>query len=199
MSKLDKQKFFVPFRKVLTEQFGEAECFEIWSDAGKIYDRFLAEQPDLRKHKGNMVIPAAALFTALENHGKEAEVLLNRFGDLMGERFAGYVKKITSIPGMDKFLWKNIDKIMHKMSSPQLGYERRIVSEPPYMFGVDIISCPYHELSKKLGKEKAVLCICHMDKAYMQGFRHIRYERTTAVSEGAPCCDYRLRYDPEKE
>ena len=40
--------------------------------------------------------------------------------------------------------------------------------------------------------------ICHMDKAYMQGFRHIRYERASAVSESAACCDYRLRFDTEK-
>ena len=87
---------------------------------------------------------------------------------------------------------------MHVMSGPSLGYQRRIVSEPPDMYGVDILSCPYHEMAKKLGAEKAVLCICHIDKKYMKGFRHIRYERNTAVSEGAECCDYRLRYDPQK-
>jgi len=38
-----------------------------------------------------------------------------------------------------------------------------------------------------------------MDKAYMKGFRHIRYERTSAVSEGAECCDYRLRYEAAVE
>lgn len=39
----------------------------------------------------------------------------------------------------------------------------------------------------------------HTDKAYVKGFRHIRYERTAAVSEGAECCDYRLRYDRTKK
>lgn len=67
------------------------------------------------------------------------------------------------------------------------------------MIGVDILSCPYHELAKELGEEKAVLAICHIDKKYMQGFRHIRYERNTAVSEGAECCDYRLSFDKEKK
>ena len=103
------------------------------------------------------------------------------------------------IPGADKLIWNNVDRIMHFMSGPDFGYERRIVSEPPKMFGVDILSCPYHELAKELGSEKAVLCICHMDKRYMQGFHHIRYERSTAVSEGAACCDYRLRYDVSKK
>ena len=64
--------------------------------------------------------------------------------------------------------------------------------------GVDILSCPYHEMAKELGCEKAVLCICHMDKEYSKGFRHIRYDRNSAVSEGARACEYRLRFDPEK-
>ena len=54
------------------------------------------------------------------------------------------------------------------------------------------------ELAKELGDERAVLCICHMDKEYSQGFRHIRYDRNSAVSEGAGACEYRLRFDPDK-
>ena len=42
-------------------------------------------------------------------------------------------------------------------------------------------------------------CKTRLPKAYMKGFRHIRYERTTAVSEGAECCDYRLRYDRNRK
>lgn len=34
-----------------------------------------------------------------------------------------------------------------------------------------------------------------MDKAYMTGFKHIRYTRTTSVAEDETCCDYRLSYD----
>jgi hypothetical protein len=87
---------------------------------------------------------------------------------------------------------------MKKASSEKLGYRSQLVSEPPEMYGVDILSCPYHELAKELGDERAVLCICHMDKEYSQGFRHIRYDRNSAVSEGARACEYRLRFDPKK-
>jgi len=38
-----------------------------------------------------------------------------------------------------------------------------------------------------------------MDKAYMTGFKNIRYTRTASVAEGAQCCDYRLAYDKSKE
>ena len=153
----------------------------------------------LKKHKGAMVLPAVALYRALTAFGADAEDLLNAYGDAMGIRFARIVHCITSVPGVSGLIWRHVDSIMDHMSGENLGYQRRIVSEPPEMFGVDILSCPYHELARELGNEKAVLCICHMDKAYMQGFHHIRYERTTAVSEGAECCDYRLRLDPEKK
>ena len=142
---------------------------------------------------------ADLLESAAVPSGADAVDLLNAYGDAMGRRFAGIVHCITSVPGVSGLIWRHVDSIMDRMSGENLGYQRRIVSEPPEMFGVDILSCPYHELARELGNEKAVLCICHMDKAYMQGFHHIRYERTTAVSEGAECCDYRLRFDPEKK
>ena len=159
----------------------------------------LSGDPALKKHKGAMVLPAIALCRALTASGADAEGLLNAYGDAMGKRFAGIVHSITGVPGVPGLIWRHVDGIMKRMSGESLGYRRRIVSKPPEMFGVDILSCPYHELARELGNEKAVLCICHMDKAYMQGFRHIRYERTTAVSEGAECCDYRLRFDPGKK
>ena len=114
-----------------------------------------------------MVVPAAALYKVLTMHGKDADTLMNTFGDQMGELFAKNVHGITSVPGVDKLIWKHVDRIMHIMSGPDFGYERRIISEPPHMYGVDILSCPYHELAKELGQEHAVLCICHMDKKYM--------------------------------
>ena len=99
----------------------------------------------------------------------------------------------------DRLVWRHVGTVTEKASSEKLGYRRELVSEPPDMYGVDILSCPYHELAKELGEEKAVLCICHMDKEYSQGFRHIRYDRNSAVSEGARACEFWLRFDPGKE
>ena len=195
---LDKHNFYRPCKRLLIEKYGILEGCQIWEESGDEVDRLLKTHPELEEHSGGMVIPAAALYKTIQAHGKNAEALLNAFGDQMGDKFAKIVHHITSVPGVDRLLWRNVDKIMHFMSGPSLGYERRIVSEPPAMYGVDILSCPYHELAKELGAEKAVLCICHMDKKYMQGFHHIRYERSTAVSEGADCCDYRLRFDEKK-
>ena len=191
---LDKHKFYKPFKTLLIRECGILAGCSLWEEAGRDLGNMLASDPALKERKGAMVVPAVALYKTLEANGYDAEALLNAFGDQMGERFAKIVYGVTSIPGLDRLLWRKVDRVMDFMSGPGFGYERRIVSRPPDMFGVDILSCPYHELAKELGAGKAVLCICHMDKKYMQGFRHIRYERSTSVAEGAEACDYRLRY-----
>ncbi len=199
MNPLNRQLFFKGFRKRLEQSLSPEKAAAVWEDAGREYGRILSDDPSLKEHKGALTLPAVALYRVLSTKGEDAEGLLCAYGDEMGNRFAKVVRRITGIPGVSKLLWKRIDKTMDRMSAEAKGYKRRIVSEPPEMYGVDILSCPYHEIAKQLGAEKAVLCVCHMDKAYMKGFRRIRYERTTAVSEGAECCDYRLRYDPDKE
>ena len=117
----------------------------------------------------------------------------------LGYYFSVYALFFTSLPGADRLVWRHVGGVMERASSEKLGYRRELVSEPPDMYGVDILSCPYHELARELGDEKAVLCICRMDKEYSQGFRHIRYDRSSAVSEGARACEYRLRFDPGKD
>ena len=170
----------------------------IWEDAGKEYGHILSSRPELKWHKGAMALPAVALYRVLEARGQDAEGLLNGYGAEMGRRFARIIHALTSLPGADRLVWRRVESVMKRASSEKLGYRSRIVSEPPEMYGVDILSCPFHELAKELGDVRAVLCICHMDKTYSQGFRHIRYDRNFAVSEGARACEYRLRFDPKK-
>ena len=198
MNPLKKQWFFKGFYKELRSVMTFREADAIWQEAGEEYTRLMREMPQLKKHPGAMVIPAVCLYKALANHGKDTE-MLKAYGTEQGIRFAKAVHALTSIPGVDKLIWNNAEKLGDRMSSEKLGYKRRLVSDPPLMYGVDILSCPYHELAKQLDAEKAVLCICCMDKEYSKGFRHIRYVRNGSVAEGAECGAYRLSFDPEKE
>ena len=199
MNPLDRQWFYRGFLKKMKETMPDTKAEIIWEDAGREYERILKENPGIRKHPGAMVIPAVALYRTLQKAGIDAEGMLNEYGTEMGRTFARLVHAVTSIPGADRLIANHAASIGQMMSSEKLGYQRRIVSEEGTLFGVDITSCPYHELARQLGDEKAVLCICHMDKEYSQGFHHIRYERSSAVSEGAECCAYRLTFDPAKE
>ena len=199
MNPLNRQWFYRGFRKRLAALLGRDAAGRLWENAGKEYSRILVSQPELKRHKGAMTLPAVALYRALTDGGEDAEGLLNAYGESMGKRFARIIHALTSLPGADRLVWRHVGGVMERASSEKLGYRRELVSEPPDMYGVDILSCPYHELAKQLGEEKAVQCICHMDKEYSQGFRHIRYDRNSTVSKGARACAYRLRFDPEKD
>ncbi len=199
MNPMNTQWFYLKFRKKLHQNVSAYLADQIWEEAGEEYQQILNADPSLRRHKGSLVIPSAALYRVMERYGLDPETLLNEYGDEMGDAFAGLVHKVTSIPGIDRLLWKHIEWFCERMSRDDLGYKRRLVKDPPELYGVDILSCPYHELAKDLNNERAVLCICHMDKAYSKGFRHIDYERFSAVSEGDECCAYRLRFDENKK
>ena len=191
MRNLDKQLFYSKLHSALIKKYGDSGK-EIWKDAADEYDKIISDKY-YRTHKGAMAIPAVALYHSLSAHGMDADRILQRYGDVMGNKLAKAVRKLTYIPFLEDVLWKNINSILHSTSSPKKGYKRRITSQPPVMYGVDILSCPFHEICKKLGEESAVLCICHMDKNYSKGFRKLKYERYSALPEGADCCEYKIR------
>ena len=198
MNPLNKEWFYRGFHKTLKSTLSKEQADRIWHDAGQEYAQIVSQNPGIERRKGAMVLPSVALYRTLQSYGQNAELMLDRYGEYMGKHFARIIHVLTSIPGADRLVWRNVNGVMKAASSEKAGYTSELVSDPPEMYGVDILSCPYHELAKELGDEKAVLCICHMDKEYSQGFKHIRYDRNSAVSEGARACEYRLRFDVNK-
>ena len=199
MDKLSRSLIFKDFRKMLNAEFGEAEASRIWKEANGYLLELERKHPDITGDNKMMILPSAALYLALRNHAPEQALpLLQSYGTKMGNKIAGVVHAVTSIPGVSRLMWKNAPKLMRNSSSPKKGYTRRIVSETNELVAVDILSCPLHDVAVKIGIPEAALMVCAMDKACMSGFKYIRYTRTTSVAEGDECCDYRLRFDLDK-
>ena len=196
LDKLSRSLIFKGFRKILTAEFGEAEASQIWQVANSQLLELERRHPDITGDNKMMILPSAALYLALRDHAPEQALpLLRAYGTKIGNKIAGVVHAITSIPGVSRLMWRNAPKLMRNSSSPKKGYTRRIVSETNELVAVDILSCPLHDAAVKIGIPEAALMVCAMDKAYMSGFKYIRYTRTTSVAEGDECCDYRLSYD----
>ena len=199
LDKLSRSLIFKDFRKMLNAEFGEAEASRIWKEANGYLLELERKHPDITGDNKMMILPAAALYLALRDHAPEQALpLLQSYGTKMGNKIAGVVHAVTSIPGVSRLMWKNAPKLMRNSSSPKKGYTRRIVSETNELVAVDILSCPLHDVAVKIGIPEAALMVCAMDKAYMSGFKYIRYTRTASVAEGDECCDYRLSYDNSK-
>lgn len=197
--KLSKSLVFNGFRKVLLVQFGAEAAAEIWQRANENLITLERRYPEISRDSKMLVLPSAALYGALVRFAPDQALpMLKDYGTQVGERIARIVHRITAVPGIPTLLWKNMPRLMRSMSSTKKGYTRRIVSETSQFVGVDILSCPLHDAAVKIGIPEAAQVVCAMDKAYMTGFRHIRYTRTTSVAEGDECCDYRLRFDRNK-
>lgn len=198
--KLRRSIVFRGFRKALVRRFGEEQGAALWQDANRRLAALSAAHPDLPRDARMMILPAAALYTALQPVApEEALPLLIAYGTAMGEKISRVIHAVTCIPGVPTLLWRNMPALMRKMSAPEMGYSRHIVSETAELVGVDILSCPLHDAAVDVGLPEVACIVCAMDKAYMTGFRHIRYTRTTSVAEGGDCCDYRLSYDRSKK
>ena len=184
---------------MLNAEFGETETSQIWKEANGHLLELERKHPDITGDNKMMILPSAALYLALRDHAPEQALpLLRAYGTKIGSKIAGIIHAVTSIPGVSKLMWRKAPKLMRNSSSPEKGYTRRIVSETAELVAVDILSCPLHDAAVKIGIPEAALMVCAMDKAYMSGFKYIRYTRTTSVAEGDECCDYRLSYDHSK-
>ena len=65
MNPLNRQWFYKGFHRRLTDSMGKVAGDQVWRDAGEIFSGILASQPELKRHKGAMALPAVALYRVL--------------------------------------------------------------------------------------------------------------------------------------
>lgn len=188
--------------KDLEAEFGSDEAHKIWALAERL-NKYLYEKFSGADKYGtaDMLFPAAAVRLALKKRQPDfpAMDLLRAYGTKTGERMRRLIHTVTLLPGVPWFIWKNIDKISDYASSEKLGYTRQGLEVTETTSQVDVLSCPLHDMARKMGMPEVCQTICAMDKVYMTGFRHIGYRRTKSVAEGDGCCDYRLWWDKAKK
>lgn len=195
-----KNRFlFKDLKKILISRYGKDIAEKIWEEAEQEYRRFDKMLPDV-KGDGQMMLPVAAYYSTLREVDPEnALPLLCEYGTQTGLKLKKWIHGITSIPGVPALLWRNMPMLMDKSSSAKKGYTRRMPELPTGVAGVDILTCPIHDVAVKLGMPEAARIVCAMDKQYMNGIKNIDYVRTMSVAEGGECCDYRLSFNKRKK
>ena len=112
MNPLNRQWFYKGFHRRLADLLGKAAADQVWRDAWEKFSGILASQPELKRHKGAMTLPAVALYRALTARGEDAEGLLNAYGEDVGKRFARIIHALTSLPGADRLVWRHVGSVM---------------------------------------------------------------------------------------
>ena len=200
---MNKLNFSFVYKKVkikLIKNYGKEIALEIWKNAGIKFKELSSVHKKIGTDEKIMVLPLAAIYLSM----KEAKIenplsFLLQYGKETGDKLSELIRKFTSFPGVPEFLWKNINSIMRKNSSPEKGYQRRIISETKELVAVDILVCPLYEMAKKLEIPEIASVVCLIDKGQMTGFKNIDYTRTKALGNGDEYCDYRLRYNRKSD
>ena len=189
--KIEKSFVFKKIQEHLAETLGKEKAITIMQYVNTELQALEASEPNADRANRSFVFPAVAIYRAVEHFvpGKALEITRS-YGTKTGLWMQKLFRRITALPGIPTLMWKNMDKIVGKMSS---GYECENVVVTDHLCSLDVKSCPLYDKAKELGTPEAVQMICCMDKEYMNGFRGIDYTRTKSVAEGDDCCDYRLR------
>ncbi len=200
MPRLSNSFIYKGFKKVLITKLGKSEAERIWKYADGEYQALANQYRDVTSDEKLMILPLYAIYKGMKHHDvKDPLNMLKGYAVNVGRRMSKMIHIITSVPFVSKLLWMNMPKFMRANSNPEKGYERRIVSESKELVGVDILKCPLHELTKRLGVPELSSVVCIIDKGQMTGFKYIEYTRTSALGDGDAYCDYRLKYNREKK
>ena len=139
---MNKLNFSFVYKKVkikLIETFGKEVALEIWKNAGIKFKELSSVHKKIGTDEKIMVLPLAAIYLSMKESKIENPLsFLLQYGKETGDKMSELIRKFTSIPGVPEILWKNINSIMRKNSSPEKGYQRRIISETKELVAVDI-------------------------------------------------------------
>ena len=189
--KLNKSFIYKHMRRDLEERYGKEKGDTIWRYAEHVLQKLETADPNADRPSKSFVFPAVAIYRAVEKYAPgEALAVTRAYGTKNGLRMKNIFRKVTALPGVPELIWKNMEKIVVKISS---GYDCENLIVTDHLCSLDVIRCPLYDRAKALGTPEAVQMICCMDKEYMTGFRGVDYTRTRSVAEGDDCCDYRLR------
>ena len=93
MKELDKQKFYRQLHSILIDEFGHTGE-RIWQQAADDFDRIMKDE-HYKNHKGAFAIPAVVLYRALRSFGKDADGIMQKYGDLKGMQRAKALRTMT--------------------------------------------------------------------------------------------------------
>lgn len=151
--------------------------------------------PTLKKRRiqAEVIGPIYAEMVAEIGDEKASEILdraIRKAAIAEGRAFAAKAQGQTSMAGFIKLfdLWTADDA---------LSIEVHEASDTAFNF--DVTRCRYAETYKEMGLGKVGhLMSCNRDGTFCQGYDpRIKLERKQTIMQGAPCCTFRYRWEPD--
>jgi L-2-amino-thiazoline-4-carboxylic acid hydrolase-like protein len=168
------------------------------ADTYAAYDRLSATAPwpDQRELWFDLafdVLPAAAVYTALIEHGRtseEAVAAVTRALMGLSHLPTQALRVLLRTPQGRRLFMRYLVPAV-KRSFPAAGFDVAWGERSPNRITMDVTRCFFVDMTRRLGTLPAALAWCAMDEAVSSSLSpHLRYSRSATLAMGAPRCEF---------
>lgn len=193
-----KAKKFDLLIVMLCDRFGTDGAAEIWVDAERRLEGFLATTAQLsdgeRMHAEGFVYPMCALFLAIAERCDREEAR-QICADFMRDtaRKKGYaLRRLLCAPGMRTLFMRCFGFLGSRLFGETAGFEQRMYECTASRLRMDILSCPYLHHCIAAGAPEVAPLFCANDDYVYGDLPGIAFRRAGTLARGADRCDFEL-------
>lgn len=185
----------------LCDRFGTDGAAEIWVDAERRLEGFLATTTNLsdgeRMHAEGFIYPMCALFLAVAQRcdREDARQICADFMRETALKKGEAMQKLLHVPGMKSVFMKCFGILGSRLFGEKAGFEQQIHECTTSHLRMDILSCPYLRHCTAAGAPEIAPLFCANDEFAYGNLPGITFRRTGTLANGADRCDFELRRD----
>lgn len=187
---------------IVSEDLGTAKADQIARAAQTRFEALCAENAsdskELRAHSYKRIYPGIAVYEALRAEGIPQEKAVwyireyfQRFAAKRVPLFQWAIKTFGLARKFPRLFKSGIEKSCTSSAGFTFEYPESHGNEAR----LNIVSCPYYEITKKYGCPEITAAYCDSDDAgYGNLHPQLIWGRTKTIGHGGDCCDFLLEY-----
>jgi hypothetical protein len=199
-SRKRRMPFTYAWRKTLNKKKGKVLTNNLIEHAQSRYAALYSSQiklstRTLQIHHESVLLPALAMYQALQDAGENQEMALETVENLFRKEIKS-IKRFFELLGRLPFFFKLVQALIQpvmKVVFPKEGWKAEWIDEIPQTIAFNIRVCVYFEtLSANCAPELGTI-FCALDNfVFDEVSPFIRWERTRTIARGGEFCDFRF-------
>jgi hypothetical protein len=184
----------------LAKEIGEVPAGVLISKARVRYQELMLsrphfDQPALRNHVENRILPTLALYQAFLAETGSSERAKEWIGLLLNAKIQSKfapLRFISHQPWFFSFFRRALSLSM-ALEYPSPGWETEWIQNDEQAIAFNMHGCLYKSILEGYGTPELTPIFCQADVAGMEGMGGLRFERTTTQALGGAVCDFCYR------
>lgn len=198
-SALDKKE---GIRKGLINEVGRNDADMIWNRAKEILadiEQRYSDVPKGQQMHTSFIFPSAAVQLAAVEVTGDKQIgykAISEYSWAKSRKMGAMLKKMSKIPGFNKWFVSMWDPISRKSFGPNAGFKNVFYPKAKGEYRMDITECPYNTYFTKLGTPELTEIFCINDEYSYGGVPGLEFIRHTTLGTGGDKCDFYIRVTP---